>query len=114
VPASHSVLGQASEAQIGHHSIYCSLCSGPRRTVDNLLSYVLKIFQRFAASKVFTFVWTNSVSHDPDAKARNGDESYANFISKLELNNTALFVLGDHGVLYGRESNSYQVCYLNW
>jgi len=85
------------------------MCSGPRLTINNILGYATKVSQRFSKSKWFGLFWSNSISHDLLTMPHIGDKAFSSLIARLDLNNTALVVLSDHGMRWGPIRDTYQV-----
>lgn len=54
---------------------------------------------------MFTFSWSTTLAHDNFNMIQLVDETYANFLARLEykgyLNNSILFFMGDHGYRFG-------------
>lgn len=49
----------------------------------------------------FIYVWLTNLAHGDLNAAQFADESYFEFLKSLDLNNTILFFMSDHGYRYG-------------
>ncbi|XP_059475721.1 uncharacterized protein LOC132196829 isoform X2 [Neocloeon triangulifer] len=100
---------QNTEEQIGHLKKWnVKLCSGPRLTINNILSYAQKVSQRFESSNWFGLFWSNSVSHDVLTMPHIGDKAFSSLVSKIDFNRTALVFISDHGMRWGPIRDTYQ------
>lgn len=84
-----------------HHSFRNGFCYGPNLSFEKLLENIRSVAEVFKDESFFHFTWSTKLSHDDFNKMRWGDEPLLNFLEYLHtndvLNNTALFVVGDHG-----------------
>ncbi|XP_065164526.1 uncharacterized protein [Atheta coriaria] len=85
-------------------------CIGSRARYEVLLDYVSNyaITMNENKRKHFGYFWTTSLTHDYLNMAKLGDDSYRNWLSGLELNDTALILMSDHGMRFGEFRNTYQ------
>lgn len=50
---------------------------------------------------VFIYTWLTNLAHGDLNAAQFADESYFSFLQNLDLSNTILFFMSDHGYRYG-------------
>ncbi|KAK5646625.1 hypothetical protein RI129_005089 [Pyrocoelia pectoralis] len=104
-----------SEKQIGNaRDLLFYQCVGSRPVYQVLLDYITKFVKTMTQNRIsyFGLFWGNSLSHDYLNKPSLGDETYANFFTKLTesnvLKNTALIFMSDHGMRWGDIRTTYQ------
>jgi hypothetical protein len=68
-----------------------------------VLEYISKIMQISNELKVPSFIysWMTNIAHGDLNQAQGADFTYETFIRSLDLNNTILFFMSDHGYRYG-------------
>ena len=85
-------------------------CINDKTETDLILDYHLQFLEANRNHPHFSFIFLTQITHDYAEYAATVDSVIANYIDKLQernyLENTILFVFGDHGVRYGHIRNS--------
>ncbi|XP_050513171.1 uncharacterized protein LOC126888815 [Diabrotica virgifera virgifera] len=90
------------------------LCLGARWVYKDHIKYMTNFIQTMKdrSLKYFGFFWENTISHDNLNLPRVGDDDYYSLFKYLQekdhLNNTALFVMSDHGIRWGGIRSTFQ------
>ncbi|XP_052773442.1 uncharacterized protein LOC128212174 [Mya arenaria] len=83
-------------------------CYGDRNYFDIQLEYLKGFLQKYNKKRKFAFFWSNVVTHDSFNTASLYDNSLLEFLtwmtSDIDINNTILIVLSDHGFRIGGAS----------
>lgn len=68
-----------------------------------LLKYINELSTVSSEKSVPFFImsWMTSIAHSYLNGAKNGDEIYSNFLRNIDLSNTILFFMSDHGYRFG-------------
>jgi len=80
---------------------YHTDCIGHLTTEETLLNYIKGIMSYSSRSPVFVHSWLTSLAHLDINGARYADTTVVEFLSQIDLSNTILIFLSDHGQRYG-------------
>ena len=77
-------------------------CIGYKTVDEVLLKYIRDALHSSIEKNIplFLFSWLTNLSHENMSAINGADGIYADFLNSLDLNNTILFFMGDHGVRY--------------
>lgn len=75
-------------------------CVGRFTTEETLLSYIRGVMSHSSNVPVFLHSWFTTIGHDDSNKVQLMDQTLANFLSSVNLSNTILVILSDHGNRY--------------
>lgn len=95
-----------AEVNVGNTKDFNSyICMGNKYFYKVLLDYIEDLTSTLRFSKLFGFFWEVSMSHDYLTYPMAMDDSYENFLERLDsnnyLDNTVLILLSDHGIRWG-------------
>ncbi|XP_068621495.1 uncharacterized protein [Battus philenor] len=101
----HTFMHEA-ELQVGNNKDFNSfLCMGDKYFYQVLLDYIEDLTITLKTSKLFGFFWEVTMSHDYLNYPVLMDDSYLNFLQKLDkskyLDETILILVSDHGIRWG-------------
>ena len=79
-------------------------CIGHKTVDEVLLKYIREALHSSIEKKIplFLLAWLTNLSHGDMNAVNEAEGVYMDFLSSLDLNNTILFFMSDHGVRYGR------------
>ncbi|KAM3956091.1 LOW QUALITY PROTEIN: uncharacterized protein ACR2FA_009982 [Aphomia sociella] len=100
----HTFINEAEKNAGNNKDIFSYLCMNDKYFYKVMLDYVNDLTSILKDTKLFVF-WEFSVSHDYLNYPMIMDDSYVDFLKKLEskhyLDNTILILLSDHGLRWG-------------
>ncbi|ODN02078.1 hypothetical protein Ocin01_04570 [Orchesella cincta] len=78
-------------------------CIGSNTVDETIHKYIGDLLSMSARNEtpVFIYTWLTNLAHGDLNAARHADESYLQFLKSLDLSNTILFFMSDHGYRYG-------------
>ncbi|GAB1606859.1 uncharacterized protein LOC115222996, partial [Argonauta hians] len=92
-------------------SLWLNYCFGNRMEVEIDLQYTYDFMRVYKNDPYFAFTFITRVSHDDMNDAGKADVEYLRFLQKSFknnlLNNTIVFMFGDHGIRFGGFRKTY-------
>ena len=87
-------------------------CIGPDTVDTKVLRYLGGLLNATNGynTPLFAFVWFTNLAHGDRTAPIFADATYANYIGNLDLENTILFFMSDHGARFG----SFRETELGW
>ncbi|KAM3964777.1 uncharacterized protein ACR2FA_001168 isoform 2-T2 [Aphomia sociella] len=101
----HTFINEAEKEAGNNHDFNSYLCLNNRYFYNVLLDYIENLTTELRSSKLFSFFWEVTMSHDYLNYPMVMDDDYVNFFKRLDsshyLNDTILFLISDHGIRWG-------------
>ncbi|XP_068235926.1 uncharacterized protein [Palaemon carinicauda] len=86
-------------------------CQGGKSSISIIQDYSLAVAEAFKDIPYFGYYWTTSVTHESIQKTAMADLPTRDYLKKLSdrgyLNHTILFFISDHGMRFGKITNTY-------
>uniref|UniRef100_A0A7E4W7G0 Nicastrin n=1 Tax=Panagrellus redivivus TaxID=6233 RepID=A0A7E4W7G0_PANRE len=88
-----------------YESVYTNVC---QQTFEPLMAYLNDFIAVYSDKPTFSITWNIDISHDDNNKLYDADSKFYKFFKQNEakLNNSFVFILGDHGMRFGDIRNT--------
>uniref|UniRef100_A0A7E4W0J9 Sulfatase domain-containing protein n=1 Tax=Panagrellus redivivus TaxID=6233 RepID=A0A7E4W0J9_PANRE len=82
------------------YNVYNGVC---KETYETLMEYLDDFIGAYPDEPTFSLTWNIEVAHNNNSHLHHADNYFYNFFKRNEekLNNSFVFILGDHGLRYG-------------
>jgi hypothetical protein len=83
---------------------YTKECAGATEPYERIFGYFEDLLAMSVEKKtpIFLYSWATGLTHDDMNALQTADEYLENFLGRLNLDNSILFVMGDHGYRFGK------------